>query len=159
MFIHLRKKVEKLFVELMDSTIKERELRIWENIEKKKGTRGRKKSKKTVRVQEIIMDLLYVGRRLMRSSEIRIAVGKRVKGLSNYLFFSALMDLQKQGTIIKKKNLLNMKYTFYVLSDDERNLRQNYSLPEEQISGLELRYLTLLYQTEKDMIMSLRFFY
>ena len=147
-----------MFVELMTSTIKDRELRIWESLERKKGTRGRKKSKKTVRVQELIMDLLYLSRRLMRSSEIRIAVGRRVKGLSNYLFFSALMDLQKRGTIIKKKNLLNMKYTFYALSEDERSLRHIDSMPREQISGLELKYITSLYQLEKDLILT-RFFF
>lgn len=148
-----------MFVELMTSTIKDRELRIWESLERKKGTRGRKKSKKTVRVQELIMDLLYLNRRLMRSSEIRIAVGRRVKGLSNYLFFSALMDLQKQGTIIKKKNLLNMKYTFYTLSDQERSLRHRDSIPREQISGIKLKYLTPIYQLEKDLFLTTRFFF
>lgn len=147
-----------MFAELMTSTIKDREMRIRESLERKKGTRGRKKSKKTIRVQELIMDLLYVNRRLMRSSEIRIAVGRRVKGLSNYLFFSALMDLQKQGSIIKKKNLLNMKYTFYILSDDERFLRNRDTIPREQISGIELIYLTTLYRMENDLVFPTRNF-
>ncbi|NHJ47213.1 MAG: hypothetical protein FK733_05440 [Asgard group archaeon] len=148
-----------MFSELMIGTIKEREMRIRESLERKKGTRGRKKSKKTIRVQELIMDLLYVNRRLMRSSEIRIAVGRRVKGLSNYLFFSALMDLQKQGSIIKKKNLLNMKYTFYILSDDERYLRQRDTIPREQISANECKYLTAIYfNIEKDIAFPSRFF-
>ncbi len=148
-----------MFVELMTSNVKDRELRIREALEKKKGTRGRKKSKKTIRVQELIMDLLFVSRRLMRSSEIRIAVAKRVKGLSNYLFFSALADLQKQGSILKKKNLLNMKYTFYVLSQEERGLRLKDSLPREQISGIELKYMLRTYQLEKDLIISQRFLF
>ncbi|HUT81901.1 MAG TPA: hypothetical protein VMZ29_11915 [Candidatus Bathyarchaeia archaeon] len=148
-----------MFAELMTSTIKERELRIRESLERKKGTRGRKKSKKTIRVQELIMDLLYVNKRLMRSSEIRIAVGRRVKGLSNYLFFSALMDLQTQGSIIKKKNLLNMKYTFYALSDIERDQRLRDVLPRDQLSGIELRYLATLYQMEKDLIFPMRFLF
>jgi hypothetical protein len=148
-----------MFSELMIGTIKDREMRIRESLERKKGTRGRKKSKKTIRVQELIMDLLYVNRRLMRSSEIRIAVGRRVKGLSNYLFFSALMDLQKQGSIIKKKNLLNMKYTFYILSDDERYLRQRDAIPREQISANEFKYLTAIYYNiEKDIAFPSRFF-
>lgn len=148
-----------MFVELMTSNVKDRELRIRESLEKKKGTRGRKKSKKTIRVQELIMDLLFVSRRLMRSSEIRIAVAKRVKGLSNYLFFSALTDLQKQSSILKKKNLLNMKYTFYVLSQEERGLRLKDSLPREQISGIELKYMLRTYQLEKDLIVSQRFLF
>lgn len=148
-----------MFVELMTSNVKDRELRIRESLEKKKGTRGRKKSKKTIRVQELIMDLLFVSRRLMRSSEIRIAVAKRVKGLSNYLFFSALADLQKQGSILKKKNLLNMKYTFYVLAQEERGLRIKDSLPREQISGIELKYMLRTYQLEKDLIISQRFLF
>ncbi|MHA1212570.1 MAG: hypothetical protein ACTSSH_08920, partial [Candidatus Heimdallarchaeota archaeon] len=143
----------------MTSTIKDRELRIRESLERKKGTRGRKKSKKTIRVQELIMDLLYVSRRLMRSSEIRIAIGKRVKGLSNYLFFSALSDLQKQGSIIKKKNLLNMKYTFYALSDQERHIRIRDIIPRNQISSSELIYLTRLYTIEKDLFLPMRFLY
>ncbi len=148
-----------MFVELMTSNVKDRELRIRESLEKKKGTRGRKKSKKTIRVQELIMDLLFVSRRLMRSSEIRIAVAKRVKGLSNYLFFSALTDLQKQGSILKKKNLLNMKYTFYVLSEEERGLRLKDSLPREHISGIELKYMLRTYQLEKDLIFPQRFLF
>jgi hypothetical protein len=148
-----------MFAELMTSVTKERELRIREALERKKGTRGRKKSKKTIRVQELIMDLLYVNRRLMRSSEIRIAVARRVKGLSNYLFFSALMDLQKQGSIIKKKNLLNMKYTFYILSEEERFLRQRDAMPREQISANEFKYLTAIYHNiEKDLVFPSRFF-
>ena len=130
-----------MFIELMTSNVKDRELRIRESLEKKKGTRGRKKSKK------------------MRSSEIRIAVAKRVKGLSNYLFFSALMDLQKQGSILKKKNLLNMKYTFYVLSVEERGLRLKDSLPREHISGIELKYMMRTYQLEKDLIFPQRFLF
>lgn len=148
-----------MFIELMASNVKDRELRIRESLEKKKGTRGRKKSKKTIRVQELIMDLLFVSRRLMRSSEIRIAVAKRVKGLSNYLFFSALTDLQKQCSILKKKNLLNMKYTFYVLSEEERGLRLKDSLPREQISGIELKYMLRTYQLEKDLLFSQRFLF
>ncbi len=148
-----------MFAELMASTIKERELRIRESLERKKGTRGRKKSKKTIRVQELIMDLLYVNERLMRSSEIRIAVGRRVKGLSNYLFFSALMDLQTQGSIVKKKNLLNMKYTFYMLSDEERHQRIKDILPRDQLSGIELRYLSTIYQLEKDLVFPMRFLF
>ena len=148
-----------MFIELMTSNVKDRELRIRESLEKKKGTRGRKKSKKTIRVQELIMDLLFVSRRLMRSSEIRIAVAKRVKGLSNYLFFSALTDLQKQGSILKKKNLLNMKYTFYVLSVEERGLRLKDSLPREHISGIELKYMMRTYQLEKDLIFPQRFLF
>ena len=148
-----------MFIELMTSNVKDREMRIRESLAKKKGTRGRKKSKKTIRVQELIMDLLFVSRRLMRSSEIRIAVAKRVKGLSNYLFFSALADLQKQGSILKKKNLLNMKYTFYILSQEERGLRLKDSLPREQISGIELKYMLRTYQLEKDLIISQRFLF
>ena len=148
-----------MFAELMTSTIKDREMRIRESLERKKGTRGRKKSKKTIRVQELIMDLLYVNRRLMRSSEIRIAVGRRVKGLSNYLFFSALMDLQKQGSIIKKKNLLNMKYTFYILSNEERHLRVRDTIPRDQISANEFKYLTDVYHIERDLIFLNRFLF
>jgi hypothetical protein len=148
-----------MFAELMTSTIKDREMRIRESLERKKGTRGRKKSKKTIRVQELIMDLLYVNRRLMRSSEIRIAVGRRVKGLSNYLFFSALMDLQKQGSIIKKKNLLNMKYTFYILSNEERHLRLRDTIPQDQISASEFKYLTDVYHIERDLIFLNRFLF
>ncbi|NHK31425.1 MAG: hypothetical protein FK730_08745 [Asgard group archaeon] len=148
-----------MFAELMTSTIKDREMRIRESLERKKGTRGRKKSKKTIRVQELIMDLLYVNRRLMRSSEIRIAVGKRVKGLSNYLFFSALMDLQKQESIIKKKNLLNMKYTFYILSNEERHLRLRDTIPRDQISANEYKYLTNVYNIERDLIFLNRFLF
>ncbi|NHJ40465.1 MAG: hypothetical protein FK731_10575 [Asgard group archaeon] len=148
-----------MFAELMTSTIKDREMRIRESLERKKGTRGRKKSKKTIRVQELIMDLLYVNRRLMRSSEIRIAVGRRVKGLSNYLFFSALMDLQKQGSIIKKKNLLNMKYTFYILSEEERHLRLRDIIPQDQISANEYKYLTAIYHIERDLVFLNRFLF
>ncbi|NHJ87514.1 MAG: hypothetical protein FK734_18785 [Asgard group archaeon] len=148
-----------MFVELMDSTIKIREMRIREALDKNRGSRGRKRSKKTVRVQELILDLLFVKQRLMRSSEIRIAVAKRVKGLSNYLFFSALQDLQKNGTIIKKKNLLNMKYTFYTLSMEEKQLRERDGFSREQISGSELNYIIPFYITEKDLVHPTRYFW
>ena len=129
-----------MITELLNSSIKDREARIRLSVEKKKGTRGRKRSKKTIRVQELILDTLFVSCRLMRSSEIRIAVGKRVKGLSNYLFFSALRDLQTRGDIVKRKNLLNMKYTFYALSDVEKQKRQAFSYPSHDITNVHLLY-------------------
>ncbi|MEA2069701.1 MAG: hypothetical protein U9O98_00260 [Asgard group archaeon] len=148
-----------MITELLNSSIKDREARIRLSVEKKKGTRGRKRSKKTIRVQELILDTLFVSCRLMRSSEIRIAVGKRVKGLSNYLFFSALRDLQTRGDIVKRKNLLNMKYTFYALSDRERQKRQAFSYPATQINDMPLQYITTLpYSLEGDFIMP-RFFW
>ena len=148
-----------MITELLNSSIKDREARIRLSVEKKKGTRGRKRSKKTIRVQELILDTLFVSCRLMRSSEIRIAVGKRVKGLSNYLFFSALRDLQTRGDIVKRKNLLNMKYTFYALSEDERQKRFAFTYPATQITDLQYRYTsTLPYSIEAVFLMP-RFFW
>ena len=148
-----------MITELLNSSIKDREARIRLSVEKKKGTRGRKRSKKTIRVQELILDTLFVSCRLMRSSEIRIAVGKRVKGLSNYLFFSALRDLQTRGDIVKRKNLLNMKYTFYALSDIERNKRQAFSYPTIQVSSVQLEYRTTLPYTMEGLLLMPRFFW
>ncbi len=148
-----------MIVELLNSSIKEREARIRLSVEKKKGTRGRKRSKKTIRVQELILDTLFVSCRLMRSSEIRIAVGKRVKGLSNYLFFSALRDLQTRGDIVKRKNLLNMKYTFYALSNIERHKRQAFSYPTTQISNVQIEYRTTLPYTMEGLLLMPRFFW
>ena len=150
-----------MFIELMNSEIKEREVQLRQMFEKQVNSRGRKRSKKTIRVQELILDTWYVNSRLMRSSEIRIAVGRRVKGLSNYLFFSALQDLQKRGEIIKKKNLLNMKYTFYILSDEERRVRDDYSFPAiQQYRIMRWDYLTTLpLSIEKDLSIAPRFFF
>ncbi|MHA1243950.1 MAG: hypothetical protein ACTSO7_15335 [Candidatus Heimdallarchaeota archaeon] len=149
-----------MITELLNSSIKDREARIRLSVEKKKGTRGRKRSKKTIRVQELILDTLFVSCRLMRSSEIRIAVGKRVKGLSNYLFFSALRDLQTRGDIVKRKNLLNMKYTFYALSDVEKQKRQAFSYPSHDITNVHLLYYktTIPYSLEGVLLMP-RFFW
>lgn len=149
-----------MFVELMNSTIKEREMKLRAMFEKQVSSRGRKRSKKTTRVQELILDTLYVTNRLMRSSEIRIAVGRRIKGLSNYLFFSALNDLNQKEMIIKKKNLLNMKYTFYSLSVDERSQRCGFDFTSAHISTKELLYLTTIRSTiENDLLLFGRFFY
>ena len=148
-----------MITELLDSSIKDREARIRLSVEKKKGTRGRKRSKKTIRVQELILDTLFVSCRLMRSSEIRIAVGKRVKGLSNYLFFSALRDLQTRGDIVKRKNLLDMKYTFYALSDTERQKRQAFSYPTTQINSLNYFYMTTLPYSIEAVLLMPRFFW
>jgi hypothetical protein len=148
-----------MFTELLNSSIRDREARIRLSVEKKKGTRGRKRSKKTIRVQELILDTLFVSSRLMRSSEIRIAIGKRVKGLSNYLFFSALRDLQTRGDIVKRKNLLNMKYTFYALSEKERQKRQEYSYPQTRISNLNLHYITSLPFSLEGELLTPRFFW
>ncbi|HUU76735.1 MAG TPA: hypothetical protein VMX55_00215 [candidate division Zixibacteria bacterium] len=149
-----------MFVELMNSTIKEREVKLRAMFEKQVSSRGRKRSKKTTRVQELILDTLYVTNRLMRSSEIRIAVGRRIKGLSNYLFFSALNDLHQKEMIIKKKNLLNMKYTFYSLSLDERSQRCGFDIASAHISTKELLYLTTIRSTiESDLLLFGRFFY
>ncbi|MBD3191197.1 MAG: hypothetical protein GF308_11155 [Candidatus Heimdallarchaeota archaeon] len=149
-----------MITELLNSSIKAREAQIRRSVEKKKGTRGRKRSKKTIRVQELILDTLFVSCRLMRSSEIRIAVGKRVKGLSNYLFFSALRDLQNRGDIVKRKNLLNMKYTFYALSEKERHKREAFSYPApDQYSALPFKYLsTIPYSLEGEILVP-RFFW
>ncbi|NHJ06246.1 MAG: hypothetical protein EAX90_15575 [Candidatus Heimdallarchaeota archaeon] len=148
-----------MITELLNSSIRDREARIRLSVEKKKGTRGRKRSKKTIRVQELILDTLFVSCRLMRSSEIRIAVGKRVKGLSNYLFFSALRDLQTRGDIVKRKNLLNMKYTFYALSDIEKQKRQAFSYPTNPITGIHLEYRTTLPYTMEGLLLMPRFFW
>ena len=148
-----------MITELLNSSIKDREARIRLSVEKKKGTRGRKRSKKTIRVQELILDTLFVSCRLMRSSEIRIAVGKRVKGLSNYLFFSALRDLQTRGDIVKRKNLLNMKYTFYALSEIERHKRQAFSYPTTQVSSVQIEYRTTLPYTMEGLLLMPRFFW
>lgn len=149
-----------MFVELMNSTIKEREVKLRTMFEKQVSSRGRKRSKKTTRVQELILDTLYVTNRLMRSSEIRISVGRRIKGLSNYLFFSALNDLHQKDMIIKKKNLLNMKYTFYTLSVNERSQRSGSSYQSTQISSKELIYLSMIRsEIEGDLLLFGRFFY
>lgn len=149
-----------MFVELMNSSIKEREVQLRMMFEKQVSSRGRKRSKKTTRVQELILDTLFVTNRLMRSSEIRIAVGKRIKGLSNYLFFSALNDLNQKEMIIKKKNLLNMKYTFYTLSLNERVQRSGTNISTIHISSKELIYLTALRSTmENEFLIFGRFFY
>ena len=96
----------------------------------------------------------------MRSSEIRISVGRRIKGLSNYLFFSALNDLHQKDMIIKKKNLLNMKYTFYTLSVNERSQRSGSSYQSTQISSKELIYLSMIRsEIEGDLLLFGRFFY
>ena len=148
-----------MITELLNSSIKDREARIRLSVEKKKGTRGRKRSKKTIRVQELILDTLFVSCRLMRSSEIRIAVGKRVKGLSNYLFFSALRDLQGRGDIVKRKNLLNMKYTFYALSDIEKHKREAFSYPTHNVSGIIPEYRTTLPYSMEGLLLLPRFFW
>ncbi|MHA1125952.1 MAG: hypothetical protein ACTSO7_11665 [Candidatus Heimdallarchaeota archaeon] len=149
-----------MFIELMNSEIKEREIQLRKMFEKQVNSRGRKRSKKSTRVQELILDILYVRKRLMRSSEIRIAVARRIKGLSNYLFFTALNDLYKKEMIVKKKNLLNMKYTFYTLSANESNIRINCNYSPAQISGRELRYLmSLKTSLENDMFLFGRFLY
>ncbi|MFW9924669.1 MAG: hypothetical protein ACFFDW_15410 [Candidatus Thorarchaeota archaeon] len=149
-----------MFVELMNSAIREKEVQLRTMFEKQISSRGRKRSKKTTRVQELILDTLYVTNRLMRSSEIRIAVGRRIKGLSNYLFFSALNDLHQKEMIIKKKNLLNMKYTFYTLSENEKFDRNTYSYATAHISSKELLYLSTIRSTiEGDLLLFGRFFY
>ncbi len=149
-----------MFIELMNSQIREREIQLRKMFEKQINSRGRKRSKKSTRVQELILDILYVRKRLMRSSEIRIAVARRIKGLSNYLFFTALNDLYKKEMILKKKNLLNMKYTFYTLSENESNIRINCNYSPAQISGRELRYIiTLRNNLENDMLLFGRFLY
>ncbi|MHA1186950.1 MAG: hypothetical protein ACTSSK_08780 [Candidatus Heimdallarchaeota archaeon] len=117
-----------MFIELMNSEIKEREIQLRQMFEKKVNSRGRKRSKKSTRVQELILDILYVRKRLMRSSEIRIAVARRIKGLSNYLFFTALNDLYKKEMIVKKKNLLNMKLEFIVIIPQPKLVVANYDI-------------------------------
>ena len=144
----------------MNSALKDQEVKLRSLFEKQDRSRGRRRSKKITRVQELILDTLYVKKRLMRSSEIRIAVGRRIKGVSNYLFFTALNDLFKKDLIIKKKNLLNMKYTFYTLSETENDNRNNYVYTPIHISGREYMYISALRTNlESDLQLFGRFLY